>query len=101
MADEVKDGGCAFAALGVSPVGDVFHEPGMSLRDWFAGQVLAGIMAQSHAGPKDWTEMGHGWGEDCCNDLNKHSKVVALTLAGFAYQMADTMLAERAKAVKP
>lgn len=68
---------------------------GKSLRDDIAIAALAGMMAQSHAGPKDWTHMGHGWGEDCANDLNKHSMAVAATLAGFSYKLADAMLAER------
>ena len=44
------------------------HSPGMTLRDWFAGQALATI----HSGPMD-------------------------AVAGLAYAMADAMLAERAK----
>ena len=68
-----------------------------SLRDWFAGQALAGMMAQSHTGPKDWTHMGHGWGEDCVNSLNKHETHVSMSLASFAYEQADAMLAERSK----
>lgn len=49
---EIKDGGPAFpseprrfvmGASGPEPV--PHHHPGMSLRDWFAGQALAGILA--------------------------------------------------------
>lgn len=73
------------------------YSPGMTLRDYFAGQALAGIMAQSHAGPADWTKMGFGWGEDCLNSLNKNETFVAHTISGFAYKIADAMLAERSK----
>jgi hypothetical protein len=45
---------------------------GMTLRDWFAGQALAGIMAQS-------------------------SQALLTADARFCYEMADAMLAERAK----
>lgn len=93
----LNDGGLAFP-FQVSN-GAEMHEPsyGMTLRDWFAGQTIAGMMAQSHAGPKDWVQMGHGWGEDCINGLNKHETAIAHTLADFAYKIADAMLAERSK----
>ena len=66
------DGGSAF------PQSDC--ENGMSLRDWFAGQALAGILAGGFADtvPHD----GPGGGDEA---------------AGFAYQYADAMLAERAQ----
>lgn len=38
---EVKDGGPAFACVG----GGLHLQQGMSLRDWFAGQALPGIIA--------------------------------------------------------
>ena len=41
----IKDGGPAFAAVAAGPAGDVYESPGMTLRDWFAGQALAGMMA--------------------------------------------------------
>ncbi|MBB6353526.1 hypothetical protein ACFFTN_01200 [Aminobacter aganoensis] len=49
MANEIEDGGPAFAALAASPMGDVHHQEGMSLRDWFAGQFLAGAATDSGA----------------------------------------------------
>ena len=60
-------------------VGDVvqqagFVEPGMSLRDWFAGQALAG-----YCGNPSWTDL-------------PTSKI-----ANAVYAQADAMLAERAK----
>ena len=48
---------------------------GMSLRDWFAGQALAGRMINGFASSAD---------------ADVHARV--------AYKMADAMLAERAKA---
>jgi hypothetical protein len=50
---------------------------GMSLRDWFAGQALAGILAGNHP-----ITRGEAPTEDC---------------AAAAYTMADAMLAERKK----
>lgn len=52
-------------------------EPGMSLRDWFAGHALF-----LRYGPRGTTAS--------CEEM-----------ASFAYQMADAMLAERAKEPKP
>lgn len=101
---EIKDGGPAFPTDTITqwmttesgaakPV--LKRSGGLTLRDWFASQALAGMLAQSHAGPKDWQVMGHGWGEDCMNSLNKHETHIARTLAGFAYQMADALLRAR------
>ncbi len=94
---ERNDGGPAFGHGNPEQGGS----SGMSLRDWFAGQALAGFMAQSHAGPKEWTDMGHGWGEDTVNGLNSHKEYIAATMAVFAYAMADALLAERAKKPTP
>jgi hypothetical protein len=68
---EREDGGSAFAAIGVSPAGDIYHQEGMSLRDYFAAHALAGVLA---SGPHDCDE--HGIVRD-------------------AYLFADAMLAHR------
>lgn len=70
-----KDGGPAFpAALAVGADGLFFSaEMGMTLRDWFAGQALAGCIA-------------------ACNGDLPNDKVAA-----WAYKQADAMLKERAK----
>ena len=69
MAETVKDGGPAFAHGNPTMGGD----PGMSLRDYFAGQVLGALA---------------GYGDE--SDSGKE-------LAQFAYEMADRMLREREK----
>jgi hypothetical protein len=64
------EGGAAF------PVSTALHwSPGMSLRDWFAGQALAGVMANSNIKPTETFE----------------------TIANHAFAFADAMLAEREK----
>jgi len=74
-----KDGGPAFAALATSPMGDVHHQPGMSLRDWFAGQAMAAMYSRS---PDE-------------------APFKMSDLTAKAYAAADAMLAERAKESKP
>jgi hypothetical protein len=54
--------------------------PGMSLRDWFAGQALAGIMGPNY----DWFTSG-----------SSETGSRAHEAAFFAYAMADAMLAAR------
>ena len=68
--NEIKDGGAAF------PHGEVINnsliyegECGMSLRDWFAGQALAGTLPGAMLNPEDYARL--------------------------AYRMADAMLAIR------
>jgi hypothetical protein len=53
-------------------VGNTVFQPGMTLRDWFAGQALA----NTHY----------------VNDSDDNERVAA-----FAYQIADAMIAERAE----
>lgn len=77
MSDERNDGGPAFAAIGVSSAGDVYHQNGMSLRDWFAGQALAGMVVNAKAsGPE-------------------HLDALQNKLAELSYSMADAMLKAR------
>jgi hypothetical protein len=75
MANAPRDeGGHAFPVpVAVSTAGDVYPAfSGMSQRDWFAGQALAGLAAHTGSTPRE---------------------LVAQT----AYELADAMLAERAK----
>jgi hypothetical protein len=58
-----------------------FGDPGMSLRDWFAGQAMAGLMANSDL-----------------PDLFKGG-LPSRKLAEVVYVIADAMLAEREKGV--
>jgi hypothetical protein len=69
-----KDGGPAFpeAASGPYPNGEINEgRPGMSLRDWFAGQWLSGLGA--------------------CPDTSCSVREIAIG----SYQIADAMLAAR------
>jgi len=53
MEDKVKDGGAAFPSSFRYDLED-WADPGMSLRDWFAGKAMAAIIA--HYGVYELTE---------------------------------------------
>ena len=70
------DGGPAFPLKGRGAFDlEVVHSEGMTLRDWFAGQALAGILSNP-------------------NIENAFFKVDA----GLAYEAADAMIAARSEA---
>ena len=71
MSEEPNDGGPAFPAM--TPGG--YCTPGMSLRDWFAGQALAGMLANEH--------------------------LYCQPAADDAYKFADAMLAAREPSTAP
>jgi hypothetical protein len=71
---DTNDGGSAFPCINPKHDGNWNKEPiiqGMTLRDWFAGQALAGLMA---------------------SNFNEES---AKTLALLSYEQADEMINER------
>jgi hypothetical protein len=49
------------------------NDPGMSLRDWFAGQALAGALARANSTPGTHRKTAEGF-------------------AAFAYECADAMM---------
>ena len=77
----MKNGGSAFPEIYTEKDGyghlGIYSSGGMSLRDWFAGQALAGCLA-------GLTDLSYG-------DIN-HPGVAAA-----CYKLADAMLAEREK----
>ena len=88
MSTQINDGDSAFPGFSntsgygnvkpfIMPSGEVVwqeHSPGMTLRDWFAGQALAGILS---------------------NPSLSDTKA-ALWVANYAIEAADAMLAARA-----
>lgn len=86
---ERNDGGTAFPCEQHETQDGTWNqtfEPGMSLRDWFAGQALAGLFASRDlqiAILHDSAQIGLGAFEP--------------TMAHAAYKMAEAMLAERRK----
>lgn len=77
MSDKREDGGPAFPAKDMGKT----QCAGLSIRDYFAGQALAGLLASPHEIP--WKKKGYGDPGEAC--------------AVAAYKMADAMLAERLK----
>lgn len=79
-----SDGGSAFPELR-SFNADWANDPGMSLRDYFAGQALAGMMADHESKTE---QAAHG---------RDHEMLLVEVIAKAAYSMADAMIAEREK----
>lgn len=76
MTDNINDGGPAFP--GAELPGHPKHPPGMSLRDWFAGQALTGFL--SHPAVLRYK------GEVADREFH---------YAAMAYELADAMLKQR------
>lgn len=81
------DGGPAFPLnVAIDPSGDIYNSGsvpdgrGMTLRDWFAGQALVALASVAASLPHDDTE-----------------ESFSTWLAAGCYEVADAMLAERAK----
>lgn len=68
------------------PHGDPTHggDIGMTLRDWFAGQALAGFVAAPNDSPYGCV-------------IGRHKKIPPEAISALAYELADAMLAEREK----
>ncbi len=72
-------GGPAFPVVSESGVGHAAAFRGMTLRDWFAGQALAGMLAASPS------------------ETGLQARSNALKAAVWAYEFADAMIEEREK----
>lgn len=82
----IKDtGGRAFASIAIDPKGDLFDQPGMTLRDWFAGQALLGMTASPELMQLVTSKADGGEG------------LPFERMARQAYAQADAMIAERDK----
>jgi hypothetical protein len=97
MSDTLKDGGPAFPC---GPFGDTMHGeagrqwhqhdrmPGMSLRDWFAGQALSGNLASQCK--------SSFWAFNVIQN-EENNKEALQGVARLCYDLADAMLAQREK----
>jgi len=76
MYEGMFDGGPAFPTDEENAIANIYHYEGMALRDWFAGQALAGLAT-----------------------LTAHSQCPGASVqAEIAYVLADAMIKERNKA---
>lgn len=78
-----NDGGPAFPCKWENPNGVPFTEFGMSLRDWFAGQALAGLLASP-----DGSVYRH-------TIETERTSSPAPTVAALACELADAMIDAR------
>ena len=76
---ETNNGGPAFPGCVRNSAKKLTRHPGMTLRDYFAGQALTGIMGPNY----DWFTSG----------TEKGSRTHEA--ASFAYSLADAMIAAR------
>lgn len=79
---KINDGGAAFPSLTIVPLGGGMAgpHPGMSLRDWFAGQALPTVMAV------------------CVTSECAPGETLPQMFARKSYRVADAMIAARAAA---
>ena len=75
----------AFPVRIESPMGVIDIKEGMTLRDWFAGQIIPAIVAATSAGQHSPIRGGGEQGNEA----------IEKAMARDAYSLADAMLAER------
>lgn len=80
--DKVEDGGPAFPHRGDIQLG-IMPTSGMSLRDYFAGQALAGMIAS------------HDWTKNIALESKRDNVPAVYALSKAAYFAADAMLLAR------
>ena len=85
MTDEIDNGGSAFPFAATDQSNVHMQHPGMSLRDWFAGQALISDPGNNPSLPGDPASTSR-WPD---------AKDLAERRAKWAYHQADAMLAAR------
>ena len=100
MSTPIKDGGPAFPVpmIPIDRSGgytNVLNE-GMSIRDWFAGQVVNGLLSQ----PPATLMSAHKSLWEPALEKSDHWLQFAVKVAELGYDIADAMIAEREKGTK-
>lgn len=90
MSDKIKNGGPAFPHPTECSDGRAIPHLGMTLRDWFAGQALVGILAG------DFGRDLKNAAESLTSDGREQSRAMFGGVAIAAYDAADRMLAVKA-----
>lgn len=100
MSEQIDDGGPAFPFgrewnIDRSEV-STWEEPGMTLRDWFAGQAVPAMSAYHANEMKDAIAKGYG-DDETPSPAEKEAlvRMVADCVAQASYLIADAMLAAR------
>ena len=90
MGKKKNDGGQAFPAIATSPMGDLYHQEGMTLRDWLAAKAMAAIISKIELmGVNPPSSSG------AASVSDEHRDAIMRCVAVGAYNYADAMLAER------
>ena len=102
MADR-DDGGPAFPRpQAETSQGGNFEQDGMSLREWFAGQALVGLLSNFKSGqPETWYDAPADRGRTAPNNRAFVNYDNASAWAIAAYVFADAMIAHRSKEKTP
>lgn len=89
----------AFPCVGYGPLGHSYRQEGMTLRDWFAGQALAGFLSDGSqrlvAAALAEDENFH-----LIQDARAKASVVNVEIAEGCYALADAMLLARLSALR-
>ena len=88
MSEKKNDGGPAFPLVETHPVmGQRIWSQGLTLRDWFAGQALAGMLAN----PQHWVDEEKGGTGIFSDNPGDEADEAAKS----AFWFADAMIAQR------
>ena len=87
--NELKDGGPAF------PVPSEDSGPGMSLRDWFAGQAIAGFACPDESTAVETMPLTAAGAVAEANARIRRAREACREAAEFAYMVADALLQAR------
>ena len=101
MSNKPNDGGQAFPGeQGTCPDGtwNQTWEPGMSLRDWFAGMAITAFLSSGEMQNQLAIAVADGCTEKPEEDRRKITREI---LANRVYRLADAMLAARNKETNP
>lgn len=78
-------------------------EPGVALRDWFAGQALVGLLSEGHLKEKleEFTGPGVEADDNVKQFLHEADKFACSSVANMCYLLADAMIDARIAEARP
>jgi len=97
MSDRL-DGGPAFPIIATAESDATgYANYGMSLRDWFAGQVIGHLFDAVSGMGREAIKLADGFDKVALKEISDALKVLEASIPGQAYEFADAMLKEREK----